>query len=128
VYVGNYAGALEAIHAGVTTILDFSHCNNTPEHADAAIQGLCDAGLRAVFAYGYFAPPRPEPYFTAHEQRLADSRRVAQQLSGGDRLVTMGISRTEPGLIPFEDTRADRRQRRDHLPRTRPHTPGCGHR
>jgi hypothetical protein len=28
--VGNYAGALEALDAGVTTILDFSHCNNTP--------------------------------------------------------------------------------------------------
>jgi cytosine/adenosine deaminase-related metal-dependent hydrolase len=107
VYIGNYVGALEAIDAGVTTILDFSHCNNTPEHADAAIQGLCETGLRAVFAYGYFAPPRPEPYFTAHEQRLADSRRVAEQLSGSDRLVTMGISLTEPGLIPFEDTRAE---------------------
>jgi 5-methylthioadenosine/S-adenosylhomocysteine deaminase len=33
VYAGNYVGALEALEAGVTTILDFSHCNNTPEHA-----------------------------------------------------------------------------------------------
>ena len=44
VYAGNYVGALEALDAGVTTILDFSHCNNTPEHADAALQGLRDAG------------------------------------------------------------------------------------
>ena len=36
VYAGNYVGALEALDAGVTTVLDFSHCNNTPEHADAA--------------------------------------------------------------------------------------------
>src|ERR1700730_16274780 len=28
VYAGNYVGALEALDAGVTTILDFSHCNN----------------------------------------------------------------------------------------------------
>ena len=39
VYAGNYVGALEALDAGVTTILDFSHCNNTPEHADAALAG-----------------------------------------------------------------------------------------
>src|SRR5690349_9162982 len=49
VYVGNYVGALEALNAGVTTILDFSHCNNTPEHADGAVTGLRDAGIRAVF-------------------------------------------------------------------------------
>ena len=39
VYVGNHVGALEALDAGVTTILDFSHCNNTPEHADRARAG-----------------------------------------------------------------------------------------
>ena len=48
VYAGNYLGALEAIDAGVTTILDWSHINNTPEHADEAIRGLRDARLRAV--------------------------------------------------------------------------------
>ena len=80
VYVGNLAGALEALDAGVTTILDFSHCNNTPEHADRAIDGLLDAGIRAVFAYGYFAPPRSEPHFTSHAMRLEDSRRVHDEL------------------------------------------------
>ena len=105
VYVGNHAGALEALDAGVTTILDFSHCNNTPEHADRAIDGLADAGIRAVFAYGYFAPPRAEPHFTSHGQRLADSRRVNDVLEGRPGgLLSMGISLTEPGLIPFADT------------------------
>src|ERR1700690_62987 len=51
VYAGNYVGALEALEAGVTTILDFSHCNNTPDHADEAIRGLANAGIRATFAY-----------------------------------------------------------------------------
>src|SRR5438094_554038 len=31
VYVGNYVGALEALNAGVTTIVDFSHCNNSSD-------------------------------------------------------------------------------------------------
>ena len=108
VYVGNYAGALEALDAGVTTILDFSHCNNTPEHADRAIEGLREAGIRATFAYGYFAPPRAEPYFTSHAMRLEDSRRVQRELEAlPGELVTMGISLTEPGLVPFEDTRRE---------------------
>jgi cytosine/adenosine deaminase-related metal-dependent hydrolase len=114
VYVGNYVGALEALDAGVTTILDFSHCNNTPEHADKAIQGLADAGIRAIFAYGYFAPPQAEPHFSTHEMRLEDSRRVHRELDAlpGD-LLTMGISLTEPGLIPFEETRHEVETARD---------------
>ncbi len=108
VYAGNHVGALEALDAGVTTILDFSHCNNTPEHADQAIQGLLDAGIRATFAYGYFHPPAADPHFTSHAMRLEDSRRVARELEAlpGD-LVTMGISLTEPGLVPFDDTRRE---------------------
>jgi hypothetical protein len=33
----NYLEAPEAIDAGVTTLLDWSHITNTPEHADEAI-------------------------------------------------------------------------------------------
>jgi 5-methylthioadenosine/S-adenosylhomocysteine deaminase len=52
VRVANYGGALEALNGGVTTLLDWSHISNTPEHSDAAIQGLKDAGIRAVYAHG----------------------------------------------------------------------------
>ena len=52
VQIGNYAGALEALNGGVTTLLDWSHINNTPDHSDAAIQGLKDAGIRAIYAHG----------------------------------------------------------------------------
>ncbi|HWX74322.1 MAG TPA: amidohydrolase family protein [Solirubrobacteraceae bacterium] len=114
VYAGNYVGALEALDAGVTTILDFSHCNNTPEHADAALQGLRDAGIRAVFAYGYYPAPIAEPVFTEHEQRLADARRLrSHELSSDAGLVTMGVALTEVGLLPFEQTLAEARSARE---------------
>ncbi len=110
VYAGNYVGALEALDAGVTTILDFSHCNNSPEHADAALQGLRDAGIRALFAYGYYPPPVTEPVFASHAARLEDARRLReQQLSSDDALVTMGVALTEVGLLPFEQTIAEAR-------------------
>jgi cytosine/adenosine deaminase-related metal-dependent hydrolase len=114
VYAGNFLGALEALDAGVTTILDFSHCNNTPEHADAALQGLLDAGIRAMFAYGYYPAPMGNPVFTTHQQRLADARRIREQtLSGDDGLVTMGVALTEVGLVPFEETIAEAHSARD---------------
>jgi cytosine/adenosine deaminase-related metal-dependent hydrolase len=74
VYVGNHVGALEALDAGVTTILDFSHCNNTPEHADAAIAGLRDAGVRALHCYGFFAANPANPAFPDHASRRPTSR------------------------------------------------------
>src|SRR5690349_18378878 len=52
VYASNLAGALDCINAGITTLLDWSHINNTPEHPDAGVKGLQDAGIRAVYAYG----------------------------------------------------------------------------
>ncbi len=114
IYAGNYVGALEALDAGVTTILDFSHCNNSPEHADAALQGLRDAGGRAIFAYGYFPAPSPEPAFTDHEERLGDARRIRErELSSDDGLVTMGVALTECGLLPFEQTLAEVRSARE---------------
>jgi 5-methylthioadenosine/S-adenosylhomocysteine deaminase len=125
VYAGNYVGALEALDAGVTTILDFSHCNNTPEHADAALQGLKDAGIRAMFAYGYYPAPAPEPVFRKHEQRLADARRIREQtLPGNEGLVTMGVALTEVGLIPFDQTIAEARSARELAVPTVMHT-GC---
>jgi cytosine/adenosine deaminase-related metal-dependent hydrolase len=108
VHAGNYVGALEALDGGVTTILDFSHCNNSPEHADAAIDGLEQAGGRALFAYGYFASPMPEPAFAEHADRIADARRLREgRLAGDGGLVTMGIALTELGLIPFEHSVAE---------------------
>jgi cytosine/adenosine deaminase-related metal-dependent hydrolase len=114
VYAGNLLGALEALEAGVTTILDFSHCNNTPEHADAALQGLRDAGIRAMFAYGYYPAPADPPSFADHSERLADARRLRErELSGDDALVTMGVALTEVGLLPFEQTLAEARSARE---------------
>jgi 5-methylthioadenosine/S-adenosylhomocysteine deaminase len=108
VYAGNYVGALEALDAGVTSILDYSHCNNTPAHADAGIAGLRDSGIRAVYAYGYYPAPVTEPAFASHDQRIADARRVqAEHFSSADGLLTMGVAITETGLLPWEDTAAE---------------------
>ena len=131
VYLGNRLGAVEALDAGVTTILDFSHCNNTPQHADAAIAGLRDAGIRAVFGYGFFdsgvaAPGHATPdHFTEHPQRLADFGRVADgALAGSGGLLTLGAALTELGRVPFEAVRAEIAAARERSALVVAHT-GC---
>jgi len=51
-YAANLLAMLDALDGGITTIVDWSHNNNTPEHADAALQAVFDSGIRAVWAYG----------------------------------------------------------------------------
>ncbi|PBC36802.1 amidohydrolase [Rhodococcus sp. ACS1] len=51
-YVGNLTTALVALDAGVTTIIDNSHNSRTPDHSNAAVEALRDAGIRAVHAAG----------------------------------------------------------------------------
>jgi 5-methylthioadenosine/S-adenosylhomocysteine deaminase len=53
VYAGNLWGALECANAGITTLVDWSHIMNTPAHADEAIRGLQESGIRSVFAFGF---------------------------------------------------------------------------
>ncbi|GAA5153568.1 amidohydrolase family protein [Pseudonocardia eucalypti] len=51
-HIGTLAGALNQIDSGVTTIGDWSHNCTTGEHADAAVDALTQAGVRAVFLHG----------------------------------------------------------------------------
>jgi 5-methylthioadenosine/S-adenosylhomocysteine deaminase len=91
-YAGNLLGAVEAVDAGITTLLDWSHNLKTPQHADAAIAGLRDAGGRAIFAHGGGAlewqvvPPNELPH-------PDDARRVrAEHFSSDDAPVTMALA------------------------------------
>jgi 5-methylthioadenosine/S-adenosylhomocysteine deaminase len=100
VYIGNLLGALGAQNSGITTMLDWSHIMNSPAHADAAIKGLADSGMRAVFAYGSSALPGADAA-EAVERRAADIRRVHKQyFASTDQLVTFAIAaRTPPNDI-----------------------------
>lgn len=52
VYAGNLLAALEALDAGVTTTVDWSHGLQTPQHGDAALDALQATAGRFVLAYG----------------------------------------------------------------------------
>jgi 5-methylthioadenosine/S-adenosylhomocysteine deaminase len=97
VHASNLLGALEALNAGITTLFDWSHANNTPEHADAGIRGLQESGIRAVYAYG---PPAAGDYwgFSPHPQPQ-DARRVREQyFATDDQLLTFALALRGPGM------------------------------
>jgi cytosine/adenosine deaminase-related metal-dependent hydrolase len=52
IYAGNLLAALEAVDAGVTTTVDWSHGLQSADHADAAVDALEAVDGRFVLAYG----------------------------------------------------------------------------
>src|SRR4051812_8239052 len=114
VYAGNYLGSLEAIDAGVTTLLDWSHINNTPEHSDEAIRGLGDAKLRAVYCYGNPNTSLAEWWYTSTLEAPEDIRRVREQyFSSDDGLMTLAMGTRGPGFCTPEVVRHDWELARD---------------
>lgn len=52
IHSGNLLSGIEALDAGVTTTVDWSHGLQTPEHGDAAVEALRTVPGRFVLAYG----------------------------------------------------------------------------
>jgi cytosine/adenosine deaminase-related metal-dependent hydrolase len=106
VHIGDYAGSLEALNGGVTTLLDWSHISNTPDHSDAAIQGLKDAGIRAVYAHGM--PTGGEWWSFSDLPHPADIRRIRDTYFSSDEgLLTLAMAARQPGNSNFEVAKAD---------------------
>ncbi|HEY1774849.1 MAG TPA: amidohydrolase family protein [Solirubrobacteraceae bacterium] len=101
-YAGNLLGTLEALDSGITTMLDWSHNLATPEHADAAIQGLRDSGSRAIFAHGGGAAQwGVVPGNTVDHPE--DARRIREQYFSSDGgLVTMALAIRGPQFTTEE--------------------------
>jgi cytosine/adenosine deaminase-related metal-dependent hydrolase len=100
VYAANLAGALECLNAGITTLVDWSHINNTPEHPDAAIQALAETGIRAQYAYGSANTSLADYWF---ESKIAipgdDVRRIrGRHFASDDSLLTMALATRGPGF------------------------------
>lgn len=105
--LGTLVGALEALDAGVTTLLDYAHITNSPEHADAAVDGLHEAGIRAVFAYGL---GQSDIFALPLYDRQGDLRRIAaERFTSADALVTLGAALSEIGMAPISVNAAQKR-------------------
>lgn len=116
VYASNLAGALECINAGITTLLDWSHINNSPDHPDAAIRALQESGIRAVYAYGSANTSLADYWFESEIAIPAeDVRRVRDTYfsSDGDGMMTMALATRGPGFCKPEVVEAEWNLARD---------------
>jgi cytosine/adenosine deaminase-related metal-dependent hydrolase len=88
VAIGGRLAGLEALWYGTTTVLDWFHASNTPDHAVAAYQALRGSGLRGVFGYGpssvhWFdgVGPDPDSVIALHQAWRDDPGRLGFALA-----------------------------------------------
>jgi 5-methylthioadenosine/S-adenosylhomocysteine deaminase len=104
-YAANLIAAVEALDAGITTLVDWSHNNNSPEHADAAIQAVVDSGIRAVWAYGN---SNDEWLPVSDVPQSRDVVRIAERwFSSTDQLVRLALAPRGPQFATAEVSRHD---------------------
>ncbi len=107
VFLGNHVGALEALDAGVTTVVDHCHILHTPEHTDEALRGLDESGIRAVFCYGLFESPSYREDVRRSslpaDWRRQDALRLRRdRLSSDDARILMGFAPAEIDANPYD--------------------------
>jgi 5-methylthioadenosine/S-adenosylhomocysteine deaminase len=122
VYVGNLLGAVSALEAGTTTLVDWSHIQNTPAHSDAAIEALRESGIRAIFAHGWPRLDGASWVVDSVRPHPADIQRIRRDvLSSDDALVTLAMAARGPEMTRMDVTVEDFRFARDLGIRTTMH-------
>ncbi|MCY8024621.1 amidohydrolase family protein [Bacillus sonorensis] len=100
-WIANYLGALEALDAGVTTLLDWTMIES-PDHTDQLIAGLKKAGIRAVFAFGTSG----DAAYWDRESNLSnmdEAKRVKKAyFQSKDQLLTMGLAIRGPEFSSWD--------------------------
>ncbi|OLE28809.1 MAG: amidohydrolase [Actinobacteria bacterium 13_1_20CM_3_71_11] len=109
VYASNLAGALECLNAGITTLVDWSHINNTPDHPDAAIRALQEVGIRSQYAYGSANTSLADYWF---DSKIAvppeDVRRIRETyFASDDGLLTMALATRGTGFCLDDVVRSE---------------------
>ncbi|KAK1184906.1 hypothetical protein B7755_046595 [Streptomyces sp. NBS 14/10] len=95
---GRRGGRIEALSSGVTTMLDWFHCSDRRENADAAIQALREAPGHSVFCY--CAGAADEPYIAPEIRRVRAQLPDDGMVLGlrGPQLTTMDTTATDVAL------------------------------
>jgi len=100
-YIANLISTLGCIDVGVTTVLDWSHIQNSPEHTDACIKGLQESGVRSVFAYGYPQTASGNWKDAPKQKYPGDIARLRKQyFNSDDQLITLALA--SPGGAPAD--------------------------
>jgi 5-methylthioadenosine/S-adenosylhomocysteine deaminase len=99
--IGQRVTVAQALNCGVTTIVDNSHNARTAGHADAAIDALRSAGIRAVHAVGSPAAGGAGAQLPGDLLRLRD-----EYFGSGDGLLTLRMFDMTPSVDSWTFARA----------------------
>lgn len=113
--LSEYVGAMSLIDGGTTSVLEWCHGNRTPEHSDAAIDGLLAAGIRGLFAHGTVKtlPTAGEPHFSQVPHPRPEATRLRERFGANDGRLRFGIGILGPDYSPIEVCRQDFQLARD---------------
>lgn len=101
--LGNLAGMLEAIDAGVTSVFDFSNSIASDDHADALLEGTREAGIRCRFAPAMNSVPGESKAFAEHGGRLKLLERLRRgPLTSDDALVTLAAGLSDIPIVGID--------------------------
>ena len=117
VYLGNLLGALNQVHHGATTIMDWCHILKDADMTDAAIAGLEESGIRAVFGRGTVKPPvTPDttPYYRIPFPREEIHRLRTGRFASDDGLITLAMAILGPDWGEYEVAVHDIRLAREY--------------
>jgi 5-methylthioadenosine/S-adenosylhomocysteine deaminase len=109
-YAATRAGALDALEHGITTVLDWCHVINSPEHGPAAVRALRELPIRAVFAYGASMDRKLDEYAgqTEHGDSWEPARALRSgELSADSGRLRMALALQGPEFTTLEVSRAD---------------------
>jgi 5-methylthioadenosine/S-adenosylhomocysteine deaminase len=109
VHASNVAGSLECLNAGITTLVDWSHINNTPDHPDAAVTALQETGIRSLYAYGSANTSLADYWFDSSIAIPGDDvRRIRETHFASDQgRLTMGLATRGPGFCQDDVVRSE---------------------
>ncbi len=113
IYAGNLLSAIEAVDAGVTTTVDWSHGLQTVEYADAAVDALEAVPGRFVLAYGNLLGA---PWEWTRKPEFADF--IKRRIDGKGDMLRMQIAFDVPGDPTFPEKAAFEAARDFDLPVT----------
>jgi len=115
VYLAQVGAVTEAIHCGITTVLDHSHIQLSEEHIKKCIQASIESGIRSVYCFAPINLPSSLNPLMMRDLASEHTRQMnlfyklaAETPLGGplnDGRVTLGLGYDGLQYRPLEDTR-----------------------
>lgn len=105
--LGTEAGMLEALDAGVTTVLDFNNNVSSNEVADACVSAIRGTGIRSQFAVGMNNTFGQDETLASLDGRIDMVRRLRRELHDDTAAVTLRMALSDLPEAGIERTAAE---------------------